>query len=168
MILFGHFGITVGAVHAYNKKFKADVDLRKAAIFAELPDILDKPLGVAFMDFFGNRTRLFGHTLLFIVLIALYLKKKKIKHASIFTLAIVGHILLDRIWLKDWDVFLFPVLGIPQPIDFDIFARWHESLYWRYHWAGESIGFTIVMYLFLRYKLYRKENFKSFWNSGVL
>lgn len=168
MILFGHFGITIGIVHAINKKFKTDIDLRKAAFFSELPDLLDKPLGLAFPHFWGNRTRLIGHTFIFFILIAFFLRMKKLKHFKILSLALLGHVVLDRIWGRDVDVFLFPFLGVPMPLPEEIFNRWRTSLYLKYNLTGEALGFAVVLYLVLSYGLYRKKNFNAFWNSGVL
>jgi inner membrane protein len=131
MILFGHIGITLGvaAVAAQAaKRCKSSenekeswfaplaryADIRLLLIGSELPDIIDKPVGhIFFADTFHNG-RIFGHTLLFFLVLAvigLYLYKR---HKQVWMLTIAAgvfmHQLLDFMWQTP-GTFLWPAYG---------------------------------------------------------
>jgi inner membrane protein len=82
-----------------------------------LPDIVDKPLGFLFLDYFSN-TRLFGHTLLFnVLLIALGLTLLLLfRRGGVLTLALasLAHLVQDRMWEEPVTLF-WPLLGFAFP-----------------------------------------------------
>jgi inner membrane protein len=131
MILFGHIGITLGAAavaaqavsrckSSENKKeswfapLARCVDIRLLLIGSELPDIIDKPIGhIFFADTFHNG-RIFAHTLLFFLVLAvigLYLYKR---HKQVWMLTIAAgvfmHLLLDFMWQTP-GTFFWPAYG---------------------------------------------------------
>ncbi len=79
MIFFGHIGITLLFAYLIFSIFKEKIDYRFLIVGAILPDLIDKPIGqYIFVSTFSNG-RIFGHTILFVLLlamIALYAERK--------------------------------------------------------------------------------------------
>jgi hypothetical protein len=69
MLLFGHIGITLGVAWLIESKLKVKMDYRLIIIGSLLPDIIDKPVGMILLPL--NNGRVFGHTLLFILILLL-------------------------------------------------------------------------------------------------
>lgn len=157
MFLFGHIGITVGAVHYLKNKRHLRLDLRAVALLAIAPDLIDKPIALLFHDAFGNHTRLLGHTLLFsiVVLATLLLMKQKrrVHYPFILWCSYFAHMIFDRIWLKDLDVFFWPLSGPLRKLDAPILQRWYQALSDPYTACGEIIGLTVLLYLGARHLL---------------
>lgn len=94
------------------------VDIRFLFIGALLPDIIDKPLGhLFFREALGNG-RIFAHTLLFVIVIALiglYLYRSR---GQLWLLAIafgtMVHLILDQMWQAP-ETLLWPVFGFAFP-----------------------------------------------------
>jgi hypothetical protein len=64
MLLFGHVGLTIGLVRAFNR----EVDVRWVAVASMLPDIIDKPLRYCIAPACTqSNTRTVGHSLTVIV-----------------------------------------------------------------------------------------------------
>jgi inner membrane protein len=90
-------------------------DLRFWVLGSILPDLIDKPLGhLFFSQFFGGNGRIYGHTLLFALLLFgiglfLFLSKKK---AWLLALGfgVLIHMVLDFTW-RTPITFLWPLLG---------------------------------------------------------
>jgi len=118
MLLFGHIGITLGIAWLVNRIFKVKMDYRLIAIGSLLPDIIDKPLGMIILPL--NNGRIFGHTLLFILILLLIgLKYRK----SLFlSFASFCHLIEDRMW-NEPETFFWPLLGFEFP------AKEHLSFY---------------------------------------
>lgn len=79
MLLFGHLGVTLGiffGLSIFVPRLRTIIDPRYLAVGALLPDLIDKPIGeVIFASTFASG-RIFGHTLMFsliLFLIGLYL-----------------------------------------------------------------------------------------------
>ena len=92
------------------------IDLRVFLAGALLPDILDKPLGRIFYGTFG--CRLFGHSLLFLLIIVLaglglYLRRRQ-PALLVLGLGVLSHLILDGMVL-DPRTLLWPVLGLTFP-----------------------------------------------------
>lgn len=157
MFFFGHIGITVGAVDAVNKRFNTKVDLRKVAVLALLPDLIDKPLGLLYPNVFENHTRLFGHHALFsIFLFVLFWSlRRRIRHWIILWCAFFGHMILDRFWSYGVENFFWPLLGDPKQLNPNMTERWGHALLEFYNLGGEILGF-IVLAVILAPKLTRR------------
>lgn len=67
MLLFGHIGITLGIAWFAESKLKVKMDYKLIIIGSLLPDIIDKPAGMILLPL--ENGRVFGHTLLFILLL---------------------------------------------------------------------------------------------------
>ncbi len=85
------------------------IDTRLLLIAALLPDIIDKPLGLLLLRETLNSGRIFGHTLLFLLLIAalgLYLHRQRNRTwLLVLSFGILMHLILDQIWLAPETLF---------------------------------------------------------------
>ncbi len=90
------------------------IDLRFVLLGSLLPDIIDKPVGgFFFQDFFSN-SRIFSHTLLFLIALTiasvfLYRKQGKTWLAAI-SFGTFVHLILDSMWLEP-KTLLWPLYG---------------------------------------------------------
>lgn len=121
MFIFGHIGITLGIFILIRKHpvfSKIDLNIPLIAFGAMLPDIIDKPLGeVIFADSLANG-RIFGHTLIFSLIIlatAYYFYKKNNNHDLLMIpAASLMHLMEDRMWMTP-QTFLWPLMGWQFP-----------------------------------------------------
>jgi inner membrane protein len=140
MLLFGHTGITLGAVWLARRAVirtkpgtagldppaapprkathSPHIDYRFVLLGSLLPDILDKPIGqILFRETFSNG-RIFAHTLVFLLLLsiaglALYLRRGK-SWLLLLSFGTAGHLIEDSIWRAPV-TFLWPLLGWTFP-----------------------------------------------------
>lgn len=154
-------------------RFKA-IDYRLVLLGAMLPDIIDKPLG-AFLPITFSSGRLFCHTLLFTLMIALqgldlYRRGKPWLVTISFGCSI--HLILDEMWLMP-QTFLWPLYGLS-------FERWDPSSYvWSVDYGKmiiewllrdpqifvpELVGAAII--LGLVWRLWRKGRVSQFIRRG--
>lgn len=123
MLLFGHLGVTLGiffGLSIFVPRLKAIINPRYLAIGALLPDLIDKPVGEILLASIFASGRIFGHTLIFsllLLLISLYLydRRKDIKGLSITSGSFL-HLFEDLI-PSDPDIFLWPLFGWTFPRD---------------------------------------------------
>jgi len=91
------------------------VDIRILIIGSILPDIIDKPMGHVLLADIYSSSRIFCHTLLFTVLIALagfYLKKRWNKNwLLVLSFGSFIHLILDQMWASPVTLF-WPVYGL--------------------------------------------------------
>ena len=154
MLPIGHLGITLGTVKLLdvartgwyhhpaisNKRAEqssntsqsrtsllSKVDVRFLLLGSILPDIIDKPMGrVFFQDTFSNG-RIFCHTLLFLIIIAvagflLYRCRNK-TWLLVISFGVLMHLVLDEMWLQPHTL-LWPLYGWAFPkSDIDDYAR---------------------------------------------
>jgi hypothetical protein len=104
------------------------LDLRFVIVGSLLPDIIDKPIGQYFFrDTFGDG-RLYCHTLLFVLVIALagFLTSAIYERSYILLLAFgsLVHLILDFEWL-DPRVLFWPLFGIT-------FEKGHSPPFWEW------------------------------------
>ncbi len=92
------------------------MDLRVFLVGALLPDLIDKPLGRILYGTFGCRA--FGHSLLFLLIVALAgLGLYRLRHQTALLalgLGALSHLLLDGMFL-DGQTLLWPALGLSFP-----------------------------------------------------
>jgi len=114
MIFFGHIGITTAIMKKYEKDKKIRIDYRYVIIGSILPDLIDKPIELlANYKFPQSGGRMYGHTLLFTVIILAIGMIYNFKYKNVFILglcSLIHIVLLDGMWL-DPKVFLFPAFG---------------------------------------------------------
>lgn len=137
MLFFGHIGITVGTVVALDRVLSrrrdktpdssrtsklssviASVDYRLLLIGSMLPDIIDKPIGIyLFPDTFGSG-RIFGHSLLFLLVllsIGIYRYRRYAKiGVLVLTFGSFMHLLCDGLWSIP-ETLLWPAYGFDFP-----------------------------------------------------
>ena len=130
MLLFGHIGITLGVAWLIESKLRVKIDYRQIAIGSLLPDMIDKPVGMILLPI--NNGRIFGHTLLFLlILLIISLKYRKFLFLSFASFL---HLIEDEIWNEPETLF-WPLLG-------EFPAKEHSSFY-------EYIGRILSEYLSL-------------------
>jgi len=151
MLLFGHIGITLGVAWLIESKLRVKIDYRQIVIGSLLPDMIDKPVGMILLPL--NNGRIFGHTLLFVlILLIISLKYRKFLFLSFASFL---HLIEDEIWNEPETLF-WPLLGFEFP------AKEHSSFYeyierilseytpsLSYVFISEVIGFIIIL-AFLR------------------
>lgn len=165
-----HAGITLGSIYCLDKVIRDHagrrvaggsgaetqtaspaVDYRFILVGSLLPDIIDKPLGAALF----NNTRVFCHSLLFLLLasLAAFLiwKLYKGRWGVYLCLGILMHLLLDSMWLEPV-TFFWPFLGFSFPA--------HHGVSWIWGWlqqltqpaiyVPELIGGAVLLVFFIR------------------
>ena len=94
------------------------IDVRLLIIGSLLPDIIDKPLGIYLMWGTFGTGRIYGHTLLFLIIISLagLLVYRRYGRIWLPTLAfgVFTHLLLDRMW-ANLPTLLWPLYGFAFP-----------------------------------------------------
>jgi len=90
------------------------IDIRLLLIGSLLPDIIDKPLGHFFFRETFSSGRIFGHTLLFLVLFTvaglyLYWRHRK-TWPLVFSLGTLTHLIFDQMWQTP-QTLLWPLSG---------------------------------------------------------
>lgn len=181
MIFFGHLGLTTEAIKAYEVILHKDnklsgkevfVDYRYVLIGSILPDIIDKPIGAGVFRSVFHNSRIFGHTLIFslvLILIGIYMLNRNGKNNILFLgIASSIHLVLDSMWLYP-NILLWPYLGWKFParpegnwVNSDIVRLITDPTYY----LPELIGFAIIAYFFIR--LFRRRQIKCFLNKGKL
>ncbi|OGO07768.1 MAG: hypothetical protein A2Y92_01385 [Chloroflexi bacterium RBG_13_57_8] len=127
MLMFGHPGITLGVAAivagAANRQSAANwfftlsryVDIRILLVGSLLPDIIDKPVGQFFFRETFSNGRIFSHTLLFFLVLAIagYYLYRRYRQVWLLTLAAgaFSHLVLDSMWTAPATLF-WPLLGL--------------------------------------------------------
>jgi len=132
------------------KSNKWQIDYRLVLLGSMFPDIIDKPLGIFIFAGLIANGRVYTHTLLvnlILVLIGVYLVKRKRPNFLTFSLSSCFHLILDEMWLSPQTLF-WPLYGWGFPEE-DI-SHWWESIFqglftnpWVY-WP-EIIGAIILL-----------------------
>jgi membrane-bound metal-dependent hydrolase YbcI (DUF457 family) len=94
------------------------IDIRLLFIGALLPDIIDKPLGQLILRDSISNGRIFAHTLLFFIIIALaglYLySRRRQRWLLVIAFGILMHLILDAMWETPRTI-LWPLYGLAFP-----------------------------------------------------
>lgn len=157
MFIGGHVGLGLAALLTSRRLAGGlgAVSLGWVALFALLPDIIDKPVGLIFWEL-GSR-RLLAHSLLFSLatLAAVYLLWPRLAAYAWLTPV---HLVLDQMW--SWPhTLLFPFLGLrfdPDPLPPDGLASYAQLLLWKLTHQpdmvlGETCGLAVLaVYLWQR------------------
>jgi len=152
------------------------VDYRFLLLGALLPDILDKPIGQVFFRAAFSNGRIFGHTLLFSVLIMaagfyLYARRGGSTKGLWLSCGCLAHLCLDEMWsmprtllwpLYGWGFERFEGLELTHWVR-DIFASLvtKPGVY-----VPETIGVLILFAFFLR--LLQQRRLHSFLRTGMI
>lgn len=179
MLLFAHTGLTAGMAALLEKSAARSAagsvlifDYRLVLVGSVLPDIIDKPLGLIILGSSLGNSRIFGHTLLFTLLLAIFGIILKRNSGSLGLLTLAGgsfvHLMLDQMWLRPQALF-WPALGASFPRENP--DNWlsnvlnygftHPAVY-----VPEMVGGAIVIVVGLR--LLEARAVKSFLRRGRL
>lgn len=94
------------------------VDIRLLLIASLLPDIIDKPIGQLILRETFSNGRIFGHTLLFLVVITasglIQFRFYRKTWLLVLAFGIFTHLLLDQMWLSP-STLLWPIYGVSFP-----------------------------------------------------
>ena len=155
MLILGHTGITLGAAALLagaleRGRFSRAItgsekplsekaswftmlwrraDIRLLMTGALLPDIIDKPVGQYFFRETFSNGRIFSHTLLFLILVALaglYLYRRSNREwLLVLSFGTFTHLVLDQMWLAPQTLF-WPLLGFT--FDREELADWVPNM----------------------------------------
>jgi len=174
MIFFGHLGITLLLVFIIFTILRENIDYRFVLVGAILPDLIDKPIGdYIFYSIFQNG-RIFGHTLLFVVVLtivgALVTKKYKTNIVELLALGSMFHLAEDQMWLTPGTLF-WPLFGLEFPkFNLEDYAGyiWYVLFHEPSAYVPEIIGVAIIAGFIGYFRLYKAENLRAFLTNGEL
>ncbi len=176
MFLLGHLGLTWALVGSpFRRLFPVGIDYRLLLVGALLPDLIDKPLSLAF----GIAGRNIAHTLLFASSLTLLFflvrwrpgpSGHRLVLVGVFVPLAIGswtHLLLDRMWELP-EILLWPFLGLTFPLDpFDLFS-FLEGYRDPYVLIGDVLGAAALGYFAWRHRLFQWSNLLRFVREGRL
>ncbi len=139
------------------------INIRLLLIGSLLPDIFDKPIGqLFFVEYFSNG-RIFGHTLLFLVLITiigLFLyKSRNNTWLLVLSFGTFMHLILDAMWLTPQTLF-WPLYGFTfERIDL---SSWIQDIFGSLAsnplvYLPELAGFVLVAWFMWRQQQNRRS-----------
>ncbi|SFM56485.1 metal-dependent hydrolase [Methanolobus profundi] len=170
MFIFGHIGISYGILQIlkkYSNRYpiipEIPTDLPIIAFAAMLPDLIDKPIGeVILADSLANG-RIYGHTLLFCILVlmvSLYVyRRNSDTRILIVPVATFLHLMEDRIWMTPQTLF-WPLMGWEFPDGYqsagilDYFLSIFRNAYTpeaSYVFLSEILGILIMIIAWIRH-----------------
>jgi len=145
------------------------VDIRVLLIGSLLPDIIDKPIGQVFFRETLSNGRIFSHTLLFLMLIAIagiyFYRRNGRTWLLVLSFGTFMHLILDQMW-RTPRTLLWPLFGFAferADITNWIFNKWHALFTNPAVYVPELVGILILisfvcvlltmkkMYVFMRY-----------------
>lgn len=171
-MLFWHLGITSAVIFATLGRRR--IDYRVVLVGSILPDLIDKPIGrLLFEEVFQN-SRLFGHTLLFSVVllfgIQLTLRGAMARRWFILPIACMIHLGLDAMW-NDPITLFWPLFGSRFPV-VPVNNYWLEVLLrplaHPLELLKELIGLGSLLYLAFAFGMFQAESLKRFFRTGEL
>lgn len=142
------------------------IDIRVLLVGALLPDIVDKPVGRVLFDETFNNGRIFAHSLLFLLIIAvlgLYLYQRH-RQMSLLVLSfgVFTHLILDQMWGQPRTL-LWPLYGLT--FEKSYVSNWISSIFHNIEskpgvYVPELLGFVILTWFIL--VLVSRRAFRSF------
>jgi len=130
MFVMGHIGCTFGIVMVIAiliPKLRARIDLRFILVGSLLPDIIDKPIGhIIFAESIGYG-RLFGHTLLFLLILTamgMFMHGTGRDNALCLSFATFLHLIEDRMWELP-KILFYPLYGFDLP-HYSGYGHWYD------------------------------------------
>ena len=164
VFLLGHLGIGLCLAWLIAWRSPGRVDYRLILLGAILPDLIDKPLGIAL----GLETRVWAHTFLFLFAV-LALSFVPSWHVLRFVgFGVATHLLLDRIWQQSY-IALYPIDGWAFPLaPFDAGSWFDTLLRDPYVQLGEVLGFAVLVLFAWRHRLGSWRALRAFVGHGAL
>jgi len=146
------------------------IDIRLLLIGSLLPDIIDKPVGTFFFSETISSGRIFCHTLLFLILVAvsgIYLYKRYSKNwLLVFSFGTFTHLIFDQMWRTPRTLF-WPLLGLAferADISNWIPNIFHALLTDPVVYLPELVGAAILIWF--TWLLFRRQKIFSFIKYG--
>ncbi len=171
-MLFWHLG---GTLWLFRWIFRdPTVDVRYLSAGAILPDLIDKPIGTMIAPHTLGASRLWGHTLLFAVVVMTLVmivtaRGPRRKPWMALTIGLFFHLVLDAMWTAR-ETFLWPFLGLafsPGPEDYWAgFLRRLVDSPWTI--AGEVAGVAYLAVVWRRSGLGDRPRRQEFLRTGRL
>jgi hypothetical protein len=134
MLIFGHIGITLGIAFIIFQFVLPRIGIRPkrinylfVALGAILPDLIDKPIGRILLGESVANGRLFGHSLLFVLILLMLGFFLKDHREEVFCLSFGAfmHLIEDRMW-ENAATFFYPLYGLGFPKGTVIGGNWYE------------------------------------------
>jgi inner membrane protein len=181
MFLFGHTGLTLAAaasidfvrtriksragnkiqlgqqnnlatrINGKTRLLTANCDLRLLLLGSLLPDIIDKPLGIYLLGDVFHNGRIFSHTLLFLLVLAVagIVVQWRAKKSWLLVVAfgVFTHLLFDAAW-NEPRTLLWPLLGssFPQIQTEKLIMTWfHQLINTQSDFIPEILGFGVLV-----------------------
>jgi hypothetical protein len=187
MFVLGHVGISLGIIILltmyYNKYVQkerskgslvARIDFRVVAISAMLPDIVDKIIGMLILGDEVANGRIFTHSFITMTILAIgiinlsRIKFSRILIPALYIFPAFLHLVLDFLW-EEPEILLWPLLGTGFRRAGVEFGDFFEILLNNpVVWMGEIIGSVIILIIFIKFRLYRKENLARLFKKGKI
>lgn len=141
MFLLGHLGIALGLAWLLAWKAPTAIDYRLVLFGAILPDLIDKPLGIAL----GLGTRIWAHTFLFLFLLLAFSFVPSLTPLRLVGFGVATHFLLDQMWNLP-TIVLYPAYGWSFPrAPFSADAWVDALLHDPYVQVGEIVGLAVLV-----------------------
>ena len=172
MFIIGHIGLTIAIIIIGLILFKRTdllqkLDFRVIAVFAILPDILDKTIGHLIFQDSLNNGRLFSHSLVFLILFTLIFYFIVRVHWWAYVFPIATHQIFDLLWWspKAW---YWPAYGWGfDRLHRDVWAHWLDALINDpYIKITEVAGLLAIVIIFMYFQMYKRENFTNMIRTG--
>lgn len=164
MFLLGHLGIGLGIAWLLAWKSPTRIDYRLVLFGTILPDLIDKPLGIAL----GLETRIWAHTFLFLFALLALGVIPAARALRFIGFGVATHLLLDRIW-QEPRIVLYPKDGwIFPPAAFDSGYWFDVLLHDPYVQIGEIVGVAILIAFAWRYRIRSWAAIRRFLGHGEL
>lgn len=174
MFIFGHIGLTIGIILLGLFLFKkteliSKIDFRIIAIFAILPDLLDKILGYLIFPEELHSGRLFSHTLVFLILFIIVYFLIIGSQWWVYSIPIITHQLFDQPWI-DPRTWLWPMFGWGfRYRDISPWESWFTALISDpFVISTELLGIIALVSIFVVFRLNTKENFMGIIKTGKI
>lgn len=171
-MLFWHLGMT--ALIVFVTIGRRRIDYRIVLLGAVLPDLIDKPLGRILFEERFHTSRLYGHTLAFVVLsllaVMLFMRGEMARRWFILPIAALLHLGLDAMW--DHPITLFwPLFGTRFPPD-PVGDYWLALVLRVFEHPAEAIkeliGLGVLVYMGLAFGMTDQATRRRFLRTGRL
>lgn len=171
-MLFWHLGLTPAVILLTLGRRR--IDYRVVLIGAILPDLIDKPIGrILFEETFQN-SRLFAHTLAFVLasllFVIAFLRGAAARRWFVLPVAVLIHLALDAMWAEPVTLF-WPLFSFEFPRVF-IEDYWLAALLRPFDHPIEAlkevVGFAVLLLMGFVFSLHQREQLRSFLRTGEL